>query len=129
MKLLMRARPSQMLSPTTACRHKRKLRGKDHDPPTPDITQKMSKRTWDGIVSGCWMLQLMTELLCCSNWQAVCLSACVLSHCALLVAISLLRHDNVVYLLYATAPHSSITVVMPAIAAAGEGLEAPPAQV
>ncbi|KAF6266212.1 histone RNA hairpin-binding protein RNA-binding domain-containing protein [Scenedesmus sp. NREL 46B-D3] len=31
-------------------KHKRKLRGKDHDPPTPDITQKMSKRTWDGIV-------------------------------------------------------------------------------
>eukprot|EP00882_Tetradesmus_deserticola_P027388 GHRQ01030297.1.p1 GENE.GHRQ01030297.1~~GHRQ01030297.1.p1 ORF type:complete len:180 (+),score=23.28 GHRQ01030297.1:400-939(+) len=32
-------------------KHKRKLRGKDHDPPTPDITQKLSKRTWDGIVS------------------------------------------------------------------------------
>ncbi|WIA35866.1 hypothetical protein OEZ86_004250 [Tetradesmus obliquus] len=31
-------------------KHKRKLRGKEHDPPTPDITRKMSKRTWDGIV-------------------------------------------------------------------------------
>jgi hypothetical protein len=46
-------RTRRYISMTASCRNKRKLRGKDHDPATPDITQKMSKRTWDGIVSGC----------------------------------------------------------------------------
>lgn len=34
-------------------RHKRKLRGKDAHPATPDITLKASKRCWAGIVSIC----------------------------------------------------------------------------
>jgi hypothetical protein len=56
---------------TASCRNKRKLRGKDHDPATPDITQKMSKRSWDGIVSGCQVKGipdlldfLLQQLLC-----------------------------------------------------------------
>ncbi|KAF8057859.1 Slbp [Scenedesmus sp. PABB004] len=32
-------------------KEKRKRYGKDHDPPTPDVTQRMSKKAWDGIVS------------------------------------------------------------------------------
>jgi hypothetical protein len=34
-----------------ACRKFRKKKGKDMDPPTPDIKKKLAKRTWDGIVS------------------------------------------------------------------------------
>lgn len=35
----------------SSCRDFRKRRGRDTDPPTPDIKKKMTKRTWDGIVS------------------------------------------------------------------------------
>lgn len=35
----------------SSCRDFRKRRGPDTDPPTPDIKKKMTKRTWDGIVS------------------------------------------------------------------------------
>eukprot|EP00879_Flechtneria_rotunda_P014387 GHRR01015034.1.p1 GENE.GHRR01015034.1~~GHRR01015034.1.p1 ORF type:complete len:479 (+),score=189.51 GHRR01015034.1:320-1756(+) len=43
---------------------KRKRFGKDHDPPTPDITVKMSKKAWDGVVKA-WRRHLHRY----DNWE------------------------------------------------------------
>lgn len=68
-------------TPCTQNRYMRKKRGKDVDPPTPDIKKKMSKKTWDGIVSMCgfvfWWLVLVA---------AACANMCCMQECAVLWA-------------------------------------------